>query len=149
MVYSLYKSWCRNLQKMYKANVQRRSLESIWKHSFLLQKSRLGNHLFTNEDQLIVFTFVTVFPWLKGKKILIISIKLRCVNLTSGILNILANLKQNEWWSEMYLIIPARTMSFNVLFQCCIMHAHVEQRSGRLQDALQFFKNNFSVNCFI
>lgn len=99
---------------------------------------RLGNHLFINEDQLIVFTFVTVFPWLKGKEILIISIKSSCVNLTSGILNILANLKQNEWWSEMYLIIPARTMSFQVLFQCCIMHAHVEQRSGRLQDALQF-----------
>lgn len=45
---------------------------------------------------MIVFTFVTVFPRLKGKKILIISIKLRCVNLTSGILNILANLKQDE-----------------------------------------------------
>lgn len=71
-VYSLYKSWYRNLTKMYKAKVQRRSLENIWIYSCLLKKSRLGNHLFTNEDQLIVLTYVSVlvFPWLGEKRYL-------------------------------------------------------------------------------
>lgn len=72
-VYSLYKSWYRNLTKMYKAKVQRRSLENIWIYSCLLKKSRLGNHLFTNEDQLIVLTYVSVlvFPWLGEKRYLL------------------------------------------------------------------------------
>lgn len=72
-VYSLYKSWYRNLTKMYKAKVQRGSLENIWIYSCLLKKSRLGNHLFTNEDQLIVLTYVSVlvFPWLGEKRYLL------------------------------------------------------------------------------
>lgn len=72
-VYSLYKSWYRNLTKMYKAKVQRGSLENIWIYSCLLKKSRLGNHLFTNEDQLIVLTYksVLVFPWLGEKRYLL------------------------------------------------------------------------------
>lgn len=45
-VCSLFKSWCRNLQKMYEVykliKVQRRSLENIWKHYFYFRSRDLG-----------------------------------------------------------------------------------------------------------